>query len=291
MEHVFFGFCMGAADVVPGVSGGTIAFVLGVYDDLIRSIGMLTNRIFLHTLWNKGPKHALAMIHWKLLVALACGIVLAIITLSRLVEYLLSTMPIFIWSFFFGLIVASFLVLVRRVQSNTKSFFILLLTGTLVGYVIVGLTPIETPTNWWFLVFSGAIAICAMILPGISGSFILVLLGKYAFILQAVNERNIVPLFFVAIGAGLGLIFFTRIISWLLGNYHDQTVSILIGLMVGSIRKIWPWKLVKGTTEYNILPETLFDKTTVAAMLLIALGFVAIWFLEKIHRACSIHSQ
>ncbi|PIP65614.1 DUF368 domain-containing protein [Candidatus Peregrinibacteria bacterium CG10_big_fil_rev_8_21_14_0_10_49_16] len=285
LEHIFYGFCMGTADVVPGVSGGTMAFILGVYEDLINTLRMCTDKEFLLTFWNKGPKHALDLLNWKLLIALGAGMLMAILTFAKIIEHLLLTQPLLIWSFFFGLIVASFLILVRRVQSDTMSFILYLLLGTVLGYLLVGLSPTTTPHTWWFLILSGAIAICAMILPGISGSFILVLLGKYSFLLHAVNERDLLPLLLVAIGAGLGLLAFSRGLAWLLTHYHDRTVVVLIGLMVGSIRKIWPWKAMAGSMEYNILPPTLLDSMTLAAIFMMALGFLAVWLLEKLHAA------
>ena len=237
------GFAMGASDVVPGVSGGTMAFILGIYEELINSIRTVGQREFLEAVFKFRIKEVFEILNWKFLLAVAIGIFTAILTLAPLLENLLENQPVFLWSFFFGLVIASIIVVRTRIKAWTAVPIAFLIGGTVIAYFIVGLVPAQTPNTWWFLMLSGAIAICAMILPGISGSFILVLLGKYEFVLSAVNNRDIVSIGFVGIGAVVGIVTVAQVLGWLFKKYHDQTVAVLIGLMIGSLRKIWPWKL------------------------------------------------
>lgn len=237
------GICMGASDIVPGVSGGTMAFILGIYEELIDSIRTVGRPQFIQALLRFRLKEAFQILNWKFLVAVALGILIAIFTLARGLEWLLLNQPIYLWSFFFGLVLASVYTVSKRVSKWSPALITATAVGTIAAFILVGLVPAQTPDTWWFLILSGACAICAMILPGISGAFILVLLGKYQFVLNAVNQRDFVSLIFVAIGAAIGLISFAQILGWLFKQYHDMTVAVLIGLMIGSLRKIWPWKL------------------------------------------------
>ncbi|MBK8903413.1 MAG: DUF368 domain-containing protein [Anaerolineaceae bacterium] len=243
------GVCMGASDIVPGVSGGTMAFILGIYEELIDAIRTLGRPHFLEAVFKFRIKDILQILNWEFLLAVVTGIFIAIITLSHALESLLINHPVFLWSFFFGLVLASVLVVSKRVKRWSPSLVIVLLMGAVAAYLIVGLVPVQTPNDWWFLIVSGAVASCALILPGISGAFLLVLLGKYQYVLGSVNDLRAgdveaaVPLILVAIGAVLGLVTFAQILGWLFKQHHDLTVSLLIGLMVGSLRKIWPWKL------------------------------------------------
>lgn len=284
------GFCMGAADVVPGVSGGTMAFILGIYEELINSIKNLTDpQIFKH-LFRFQIKSLLAIVPWQFLAAVGFGILLAIFSLAQFLEAALINYPSLIWSFFFGLVVASIITVSKRVNVWSAATISATIVGTIVAYLIVGLVPAETPTAPWFLFLSGFIAICAMILPGISGSFILVLMGKYQYILSAVNDRDFVTLIIVAAGAAIGLITFAQILSWLFKRYHDITVALLIGLMIGSLRKIWPWKETLETivdrhgelvpvVQINVLPEAFTAQVMLALVLAIA-GFIFVFLLD-----------
>lgn len=293
------GFAMGASDVVPGVSGGTMAFILGIYEELINSIRTVGQPEFLQAVFKFRIKEIFEILNWKFLLAVAIGIFSAILTLAPLLENLLENQPVYLWSFFFGLVVASIFAVRKRIKQWTAAPLIALLIGTVGAYFLVGLVPAQTPNTWWFLMLSGAIAICAMILPGISGSFILVLLGKYEFVLSAVNDRDIVSVGFVGLGAVIGIVTIAQLLGWLFKNYHDITVALLIGLMVGSLRKIWPWKedvewlrdtagefiLSDGhrivTQQNNILPNNGMTEVLIA-LLLALIGLAAVIVLERL---------
>jgi putative membrane protein len=285
------GFCMGASDVVPGVSGGTMAFILGIYEELIDAIKSfdLKSLQFLVTL---KFRPLLGRISWQFLLAVGIGILAAIFSLSKLLSWLLQNRPVFIWSFFLGLILASVLSVSRRVEAWRVLTWLCLVGGTLGSYFLVGLVPVGTPNDYWFIFLCGAVAICAMILPGISGSYILVLLGKYQYVLDAVNHRDFLVLGLVAAGACVGIIAFARILGWLLKNYHDLMVATLTGLMIGSLRKIWPWKEALESVvdahgqmvplvQSNILPGQ-WNGEVLAALSLMVAGLLAVLFLDRL---------
>ncbi|MCJ7774966.1 MAG: DUF368 domain-containing protein [Desulfobulbaceae bacterium] len=285
------GFCMGASDVVPGVSGGTMAFILGIYEELIDAIKSfdLKSLQFLVTL---KFRPLLDRISWQFLLAVGIGIFTAIFTLSKLLSWLLQNRPVFIWSFFLGLILASVLSVSRRVEAWRILTWLFLVGGTLGSYFLVGLVPVATPNDYWFLFLCGAVAICAMILPGISGSYILVLLGKYQYVLDAVNHRDFLVLGLVAAGACVGIIAFSRILGWLLKNHHDLMVATLTGLMIGSLRKVWPWKETLESVvdshgqmvplvQSNILPGQ-WNGEVLAALSLMVAGLLAVLFLDRL---------
>ena len=285
----FRGMCMGAADVVPGVSGGTMAFILGIYEELLDAIRSVNARFF-RSLLSFRLREAMDAVPWRFLGALVLGILIAIFSLARLLAWLLENQPIFIWSFFFGLILASILTVGRNLDRWNASAGIWAALGTAGAYFLVGMVPVNTPEAPWFLFLSGAVAICAMILPGISGSFILVLLGKYHFVLAAVNERNIFVLAVVVAGALFGIMSFSRLLSWLLKKHHDMIVAFLLGLMLGSLRKIWPWKKALETTldrhgnivplsETNILPPQWNSDVFIALGLALS-GFLLVVSLQ-----------
>ena len=239
---LFSGFAMGSADVVPGVSGGTIAFILGIYEELIGSIRMVGQPVFWRALLRGEWRVAMRLANVLFLVLLGAGVVAAIFLLAPGIEWMLVNQPVLIWSFFFGLVLASIIIVSTRIRQWSANRFVALFGGAVVAYWVVGLVPVQTPDTWWFLMLSGAIAICAMILPGISGSFIMVLLGKYHFFINAINERDFASLAFAAIGAAIGLVTFAQVLSWLFRRFHDITVATLTGFMIGSLREIWPWK-------------------------------------------------
>ncbi len=284
------GFAMGAADVVPGVSGGTMAFILGIYEELLNSIKRFASIDTIKMLLGFKLKEAFDVLPWRFLAAVAFGIVLAIATLARFLEWTLENHPVLLWSFFFGLVVASIITVSKRVTAWNTNAIIGVIIGTIVGYLVVGLVPVETPNDLWFLFLSGAIAICAMILPGISGSFLLVLMGKYEYILSAVSSLDIVTIAAVGAGAALGLVSFAQVLSWLFKKYPNVTIALLIGLMIGSLRKIWPWKVdvqtyidrhgeVVPLVQENVLPAA-FDSTVMFAIVLAIVGFVIVFALD-----------
>ncbi len=284
------GFCMGAADVVPGVSGGTMAFILGIYEDLINAIKSFDLKS-LHLLMGFKIRLLLGRVSWQFLLALGTGILIAIFSLAEILSWLLQNKPVLIWSFFMGLILASVLSVSRHVKRWKTSTWICLLVGIIGTYILVGLVPGSTPNAPWFLFMSGAIAICAMILPGISGSFILVLMGKYQYILEAVNQRDLFTLLVVAAGAGTGIIVFSRLLGWLLKKHHDLMVAILTGLMLGSLRKVWPWKETLETmtnrhgkiipiVQSNILPSQWNMEVGLAVALMVG-GLVTVLILDR----------
>ncbi|MCB0163250.1 MAG: DUF368 domain-containing protein [Anaerolineae bacterium] len=284
------GFAMGAADVVPGVSGGTMAFILGIYEELINSIKNLVNPQIFKNLFSLNLKGALALVSWQFLGALGFGILLAIFSLAQFLETALTTYPALVWSFFLGLVTASIITVTKRVKQWDSSTITAMVAGTVMAYYLVGLVPVQTPDAAWFLFLSGFIAICAMILPGISGSFILVLMGKYQYILGAVNDRDFVTLILVAAGAAVGLVTFAQVLSWLFKRYHDLTVALLIGFMIGSLRKIWPWKETLQTVidrhgeaipvvQVNVLPSAWTSEVTLAIVLAL-IGFAIVFVLD-----------
>jgi putative membrane protein len=290
------GIAMGAADVVPGVSGGTIAFITGIYEELIHSIKVISQSAQKDLVKGKIGEF-FKSINWVFLIPLLAGIGSSIILLSKLVLYFLEFHPIPLWSFFFGLIIASTIVVYRKIRTHTLWVILSALTGVVIAYWITIVSPTETRNDLWFIFICGAIAICAMILPGISGSFILLLMGKYEYILTALQELKLAIIFTFMAGCVIGLSVFARFLDWLLSRYHDLTVALLAGFMVGSLNKVWPWKEVlqtmtnsKGETKVvqdrNILPSeytaiTGNDSDIFVAITLALVGFVVVILIEK----------
>lgn len=234
------GIAMGAADVVPGVSGGTVAFITGIYDELLRSIASVPAAVMLFL-------RGRIVEAWKaanatFLLVLLLGIMTSVISLARLITYLLVEHPIPVWSFFFGLILVSTHLVVREIQRWNWSRLLNLLLGAAFAYWITVASPLQWGHDPLSLFFAGAIAICAMILPGISGSFILVLMGLYSYVLTAVKGLDLMILLVFASGCVVGLVSFAGILRWLLTHWRDLTLAFLTGLMIGSLNKIWPWK-------------------------------------------------
>ena len=293
-EHAILflkGFCMGTADIVPGISGGTIAFITGIYNSLLSAISSLNWRIFLQALRFRG-KEALSEIHMRFLITLAAGISLAIVSTAHLMHYLLTEHAVKTWSLFFGLIAASIIVVSHSIKNRISNLPTLFL-GTLIAYGITGLIPLHTPEEPWFIFFCGLVGVCAMILPGLSGSFILLVLGKYAFITAALRnpfalENTQIILIFI-VGCVVGILVFSRIIRYGLVHWNDFTIALLTGLMIGAMRKVWPWKIalesqiIRGK-EYVVREENIWpmlDGDLVSALVLMTVGFVVVLVLEK----------
>lgn len=241
---------MGSADIVPGVSGGTMALIVGIYTRLINAIKSFGKTFFLR-FFSLRWKEALSAIHWKFLLMLFSGIVGAVVFFTRIVplQVYMFTDPELIYGLFFGLIVGSIVILVKALDYVSWKEGALIAVGTLIGYWVVTLVPTDTPESVWYIFFSGSVAVCAMILPGISGSYILLILQKYDYILSELGKigsadtiRALVALLPFVIGAVVGLALFSRILSWLLDRYEVKTLSFLIGFMIGSLYVIWPYQ-------------------------------------------------
>lgn len=305
--YLFFtGVCMGAADVVPGVSGGTMAFVLGIYPQLLASIQAF-NLSLLQDIGRFRLKDAWQKIPWRFLLPLGLGIVVAVATLAELLSYLLAHHKEFLFAFFFGLVVASILALAFRLTWTIASGCAFLI-GAGFAYWLVGLVPADPGHSPLILFGSLAVAICAMILPGISGSFILLILGQYAYCVNAlttfidalkafdlatIGKTTLEVILPAGLGAVTGLLTFSRLLSWLLKRYYTITVAVLIGFMAGSLRRIWPYKEILTTRvdrhgdevplEWkNVLPDAL-DGSVLAAILLAIAGFVVLSVIDHIY--------
>lgn len=240
LRYLLCGLAMGAADVVPGVSGGTIAFITGIYQKLLDAIQAFDMNFFQVFLSGKF-REALDRIPWSFLLPLAAGIGCSIFSLAKLVLYLLHTYPVVIWSFFFGLIVASIVMLFRDLRHRGPTAWAALAVGALFAWWLTGAETIHMTQNPPMLFLAGFIAICAMILPGISGAFILVLLGQYQYVLSAVSTLNLPVLAVFALGCVCGLLLFARVLNFCLRRFHTGTLALLIGVMAGSLRTVWPW--------------------------------------------------
>lgn len=299
------GMGMGGADVVPGVSGGTIAFITGIYEELLDSIKAVDIEA-LKLLFSFKIRAFWVKINGSFLLPLFLGILTSVFSLASLMHYLLNNHAISLWSFFFGLIVVSSILVLRETKKwsllNVVSIFI----GIAVAYVITEATPTTTPDGYWFIFLAGAIAICAMILPGISGAFILLILGKYAFITASLTNLDILVIAVFGLGCITGLLTFARAVSWLLKKYHDIAICILSGFMIGSLNKVWPWKIVTGfrlnsegeqvpTITENVLPGEYLrqlneNPQVFQGVLFMALGIFIVVLIEKIaHYKASPH--
>lgn len=246
LKYLGIGFVMGASDIVPGVSGGTMAFIFGIYEQLIQSIKTVSGKAL--KLFLKGKfVEGFEAIPFSFLVPLGSGLVFAVVALSSVLTYLLETYPVLLWAFFFGLVVASIRIVSKRVEKWTVREIAAAGIAAVAAFIIVGAVPTETAATPFAFLVSGAIAICAMILPGVSGSFLLIILGKYEQVLTAVHDKDILTLAIFMFGAVVGLALFSRLLSWLFEHHENLIISVLTGFMLGSLRKIWPWKETVST--------------------------------------------
>ncbi len=287
---------MGGADVIPGVSGGTIAFISGIYEELLHSIKSIDMDAFnlllkfrIADFWKK--------INGNFLICVLAGMVTSLLSLSKLMTYLLDHHPIQIWSFFFGLILVSSPLIMRDIKKWNVGTVVAFIIGVIAAYAITILSPTETPNQLWFIFFCGALAICAMILPGISGAFILLLIGKYEYMITALIEFNLPVIIVFVTGCFLGILSFSRFLSYILDHYRFPTLALLAGFMIGSLNKVWPWKEViafridhsgnqVAAFDRSILPWHYFSKTgndplVFQAILFAALGVFLIVAIEK----------
>jgi putative membrane protein len=272
------GLAMGAADAVPGVSGGTIALILGIYEELIQSLRGLSNPKLWGDLLRFRWGSAFKQMHWTFLLTLGLGIATALLTLAHAVTWAQERYPLHLSAFFFGLVGASIYVVARHVRVWHVGVFVAFVLGAVGSYWLVGLTPTTTPSSWWFWIFSGMLAVSALLLPGISGAFILLLLGKYDAALTALKEGDIATILLLLSGIFLGLLTFTRVLGWLFTHYHNVTLGVLAGFLLGSLRKLWPWQL----EGLNVSPQA-FDNPAFfwPAILLIIFGFGLVLFIDR----------
>jgi len=294
---VFKGMAMGAADVVPGVSGGTIAFITGIYEELIDSIKSF-NISSLKTILKGNIVRFWEEVNGSFLLSLLIGIFLSVISLAKVLQELLEYSPEPLWSFFFGLIVASAIVVGRKITKWDVVNVVALVIGAIVAFLITSLTPASTPDSYWFVFLSGSIAICAMILPGVSGAFLLLMLSKYEYVLNAITSFKLDVIIVFGMGAGIGLVAFSNVLSWLLHKFHNATTAVLAGFMIGSLNKVWPWKEtvenfidrhgeIKPLIQQNILPTHYLELTGndpqfFLSTMLCVIGFLIIIVFEKV---------
>ena len=301
------GIAMGAADVVPGVSGGTIAFISGIYEELISTIDNFNFSAF-KKIKKEGFKSVWKQLNGNFLLSLFIGIFISILSLAKLIKWLLENKPLLLWAFFFGLVIASIFIISKSISKWTIPVFIFIIIGTIISYYVTILEPTKSPDSFYYLFFCGFLAIIAMILPGISGAFILVLLGAYETAIHTVNlfiesviEMNfakfsdaILKIISLALGALLGLKIFSKILNWMFTHKKNITLAVLIGFMIGSLNKIWPWKktITWYTNSHNvkvpllqhsILPNKYEgDPQLMYTIIFALLGFLTIFLIEKV---------
>ncbi|MFT5724563.1 MAG: putative membrane protein [Bacteroidia bacterium] len=285
------GMAMGAADVVPGVSGGTIAFITGIYDDLLSAINAI-NLKTLKQLKTEGVKAVWKTINGNFLLALFLGIAVSFLSLSKVFKYLLDTHPNMVWAFFFGLVLGSIFLVSRMIGKWNVSTVIATLVGTAISYYLTIIQPGGEANTMWFIFLSGAIAICAMILPGVSGSFILLILGVYYPMLEAVSTLDLKFIAVLGAGAIIGLLSFSRFLKWLLDAHYQVTVAVLLGFLIGSLNKLWPWKHTISTRlnshylevpfiQENVMPSAVENPQILAAICFMVVGVAVIVLMSK----------
>jgi len=288
---------MGAADVVPGVSGGTIAFISGIYEELVDSISKINLEAF-RLLFKKGVPAFWKHINGSFFFALLLGIGISILSLAKGMKWLLDNQPIMVWSFFFGLMVASVFFLIKEIEHWRIATVLAMVLSGVVAYVITILPPLAGNHGLIFIFFSGALAICAMILPGISGAFILVLLGAYHTVLDALSNWNFTVIGAFAVGAIIGILSFSRTLKWLFAKYRNLTFAGLTGFIIGSLNKVWPWKeVLKWDTDSQGNQIAVFERSIspcdykeivgsnpqlLLAFVLAVVGFFVIYAIEKL---------
>jgi len=304
---IFKGIAMGAADVVPGVSGGTIAFISGIYEELIESIDKVGLGVF--KIWKQdGFKAAWKSINGSFLLALFSGIAISILSLAKLIKWLLLNEPVLLWSFFFGLVLASILYIGKQIKGWSAKIILSIIVTSILSYFITLAEPFASPDSSIYLLFCGFIAIIAMILPGVSGAFILLILGAYQTAINTINNliegltTGNLDLFkdaffkfcLLAIGALIGLKVFSKALNWMFKHHKNLTLAILTGFMIGSLNKIWPWKDILKTRinskgeEVTLLDKSIFpasydgDSQILMAFVFIVIGFLAILILESL---------
>ena len=277
------GACMGAADVIPGVSGGTIAFIMGIYDEFVGSLASI-NKEAVKLLFSGKFKAFWKHINGSFLLSLVIGIGISVVALAGIMQHLLANKPIQTWAFFFGLIVASSIFIIRGISGWKLREGLFLIFGVILGVTICTLSPTKTPDGLWFIFLSGAIAICAMILPGISGSFILLILGKYQYIMGVISDlvsgvnigQNILIIGVFGIGAVIGILSFSKLLHWLLARWEKETMIVLAGFIIGSLVKVWPWSNPEALAQADAAGSMLYG----SAILFALIGFSLVTGIE-----------
>lgn len=287
---------MGAANVIPGVSGGTIALITGIFERLIHAIKSFNIKA-IKILFKGKVREFVHHTDLLFLTSVGAGIIIAIVSLARLFDHLFTNYPIYIWSYFFGLVLASVYFIGITIKKLTSSAILSFIVGTTIAFVITSLSPASPNSSFFYLMLSGVAAVCSMILPGLSGSFILILMGNYQLVaIDAINARDLSILFPVLLGGGLGLLAFSHFLSWLLNHFKDQTIALLTGFILGSLSILWPWKRTIWLTDeagmqvlknqlpvveryQPILPEV-FDNMFIFACLFMLAGILSLWFIE-----------
>lgn len=247
------GFGMGAANVIPGVSGGTIALLTGIFTEIIDALNALMDPSSWKMLLKGQFREFWRYIHGTFLVSLLVGVLISIFSLAKLMVYVMHFYPVQTWAFFFGLIIASSVYMIYDIKGWKFVDFLFFAVGIALGVVICTLSPTTTPDDLWFIFICGAIAVCTMILPGISGSFILVILGKYDYIMQSVNQLNLPVLLVFGIGCVIGILGFSKFLHWLLKRYERATMLTLVGFVIGALVKVWPWNDMTAVAEGQLL--------------------------------------
>ena len=270
------GYAMGAANVIPGVSGGTIALLTGIFSEIIEAMNSLMD-ISVWKLLLKGEfREFWSRIHGSFLVALMVGVLLSVFTLAKLMVYVMAYYPVQTWAFFFGLIIASAVYMIADIKGWKLFDYLFFIVGIALGVVICTMSPTDTPDGLWFIFICGAIAVCTMILPGISGSFILVILGKYDYVMQAVSNLDIPVLAVFGIGCVIGILAFSKFLHWLLARWNKETLIVLAGFIIGSLVKVWPWSNAEAAVQAEAAGSMLYGSAAVFALI----GFFLVTGIE-----------
>ena len=285
------GMAMGIANVIPGVSGGTIALITGIYEELIDSLKSFDKKALKYILSFR-IKDFIDYTNLYFIIAIFGGSIFSVFSIANLFKYLFSNYPLYIWSFFFGLIIASIFLVGKKINKWEKSSVVALVLGITIALSFTNISPASENDNLFFVFFCGIIGISGMMLPGLSGSFILILLGNYELLLvKAVADLNIIILSFFFLGSLFGLLSFSHLLSWLLTKYKDQTLAILTGFIAGSLAIIWPWKEVKEfikigdkqkVIDYQLLFPRELNQENIIAIILIIIGIAIVYAIEKI---------
>jgi putative membrane protein len=310
IKHYFIlvikGFGMGAANIIPGVSGGTVALITGIFEELIDSIKSFDIKA-LKLLFTGKFREFSQHVNFNFLVSVFLGVGISIFSLAKLLEFLFNNYPVYIWAYFFGLILASVYFVGKSIEKWNASVVVTFIVGTAAALSISFLNPANENDSFFYLIICGVVAICSMILPGLSGSFVLILLGNYRLLINAIGNIRFDVLLPIIIGAGVGLVAFSHLLSWVYKKYRNETISTLTGFILGSLAIIWPWKnsfdeegVVLPVNKYGAfidenqeilvdikpygylqkLPET-FDSIVVFSIVLVIIGVISIWFMER----------